>query len=387
MAFEGLQCLLQRPLDPLKPTLLVVTPFALFPPSHGGARRMYELFRRLAQNWNLIILSDEGDLYPSSLESWEHNKPNALYLATGRNDLEPKLQNRCNRIHSHSRPLLQKATDKLCDFYNVDIVLIEYVELSGLIKQRCSKRPWVIDLHDVLTDGENKSHDQFELQLIRKFDQVLVTSKEDQQLLDSDCILIENGVDISNFDYQPSTKEPHILFAGPFRYPPNIEGACQFATLVYPELKKIFPELTLTLLGGNNAKDIANNLSILHQPGIKIIDQYVSMKHPLAECAITINPVTGIRGSPLKVIESVAAGRVCVTTHEGSRGFSSSAIKSLLTCKDVISMKPQIINLLTNHQTRHDLEVHGKSQIKKFDWDEIAQTLNKALTNTLMRKE
>ena len=34
----------------------------------------------------------------------------------------------------------------------------------------------------------------------------------------------------------------------------------------------------------------------------------------LARCALTINPLAQIRGSAVKLVESLAAGRVCVTT-------------------------------------------------------------------------
>ena len=52
------------------PRVLIVSPFALFPPAHGGARRLAELTQRLSTEAELILLSDERSLYDTNAEPW-----------------------------------------------------------------------------------------------------------------------------------------------------------------------------------------------------------------------------------------------------------------------------------------------------------------------------
>ena len=43
--------------------MMLITPFALFPPRHGGARRVAELLRALRDDFDIVLISDEARLY------------------------------------------------------------------------------------------------------------------------------------------------------------------------------------------------------------------------------------------------------------------------------------------------------------------------------------
>jgi GT2 family glycosyltransferase len=44
-----------------RPSVLVVSPFAIYPPSHGGAMRLCHLLQHLSADFDLIVLSDEQE--------------------------------------------------------------------------------------------------------------------------------------------------------------------------------------------------------------------------------------------------------------------------------------------------------------------------------------
>src|SRR5256885_2238646 len=46
-----------------RPRVLLVTPFCIFPPRHGGARRIAELLRVLRRDFDVILVSDEALQY------------------------------------------------------------------------------------------------------------------------------------------------------------------------------------------------------------------------------------------------------------------------------------------------------------------------------------
>ena len=49
--------------DAPRPRVLVVTPFAVFPPRHGGGRRVAELVRGLVPDFDIALVTDEASLY------------------------------------------------------------------------------------------------------------------------------------------------------------------------------------------------------------------------------------------------------------------------------------------------------------------------------------
>ena len=73
----------------------------------------------------------------------------------------------------------------------------------------------------------------------------------------------------------------------------------------------------------------------------------------LSASALTVNPLAGIRGSSIKVIESLGAGRACVSTEDGARGFIDAGFAGLLTTASVADMADVVIELLQDEERRH----------------------------------
>ena len=60
---------------------------------------------------------------------------------------------------------------------------------------------------------------------------------------------------------------------------------------------------------------------LLAEPGVKLISKFVDPTPYLAASTLTLNPQVAIRGSALKVAESLLSGRCCVSTIDGARGL------------------------------------------------------------------
>jgi glycosyltransferase involved in cell wall biosynthesis len=104
----------------------------------------------------------------------------------------------------------------------------------------------------------------------------------------------------------------------------------------------------------------------------------------LAASTLTINPLQAIRGSAVKLVESLAAGRVCVSTTAGARGFATAALPGLVTVPDVAAMAEPIVALLADASRRHALEVPAAGALDAFAW-ERSVARQKALYDDLMR--
>lgn len=353
-----------------KPRVLLVTPFALFPPAHGGARRIAELTARLADQVDLILLSDERSLYGAESEPW-FDAFRAVHLIEGRGDQAGEaILPWPARLKRHAHPRLQAELQRLLAVYQPDIVQLEFMEMAGLRPQRAGNARWVLALHDVYLDGG--ADDPLQRRLLARFDALTVCSGEDAALLDHPKVaLIANGGQDRRNAALPSPEQPNLLFMGPFRYAPNAIGIRAFVEQAWPAIRSAHPTATLTILGGPESARQAHE-AWLQSPGIELIDRFVDPMPHLARASLTLNPQLTIRGSALKLIESLLAARVCVSTVDGARGFQQVPLSGLRIVPDVASMAQEVNTLLADHVRRRQLERADGAALQAWTWDGIA---------------
>ena len=360
-----------------RPLVLIVTPYAIYPPQHGGSVRLHQLIRELSNEFRILVLSDEGDLYCQA--SVDYCRPlTALHPIHGRPEATAG-ETRTDRIRSHSHDTLSSEVRRLIATYRPDLVQVEFVELCDLILSSAKRVPWVLTLHDVLVNNGRSGptrEDHFELERIRRFDSVVTCSYEDARLLPGDNVhVVPNGIDAGAFSYRPSPPGRRILFAGPFRYQPNLDGIQEFLVEVYPRLRERVDDVELVVLGGANATELAKSMECFGQPGVLVVDYMENIRPALEDCTLTINPVTGIRGSSIKLIESVAAGRVCVSTKEGARGFLEAGFPSLVVTGRIEEFAGPIEHLLLDNEHRRLVETPPKNLLQEYSWRKSAQML------------
>jgi GT2 family glycosyltransferase len=349
-----------------RPLVLVVSPFHVLPPRHGAAWRIWHMCEALSAGWRFALLSDEITKYDTS--SW--NQPNpfeSVHLVGGRPDGATE---RISRIRSHSHANLQRELDLAVHTLHPDLVQFEHIEVSGL-KAPPGPRSLLV-AHDVLISGENIEADQDELKRLEAFSAVVVCCEEDARLIPSRHVdIVRNG---AMFDVlcEPSRGRRMLLFAGPFRYPPNLEGIRRFLAHVFPRLRDCLPDLELTVLGGNDAITIASEDPLFRQAGVRVVNSVGNVSIWLEQCALTINPLTGTRGSSIKLIESLAAGRVCVSTSDGARGFREGTLSQLIVVDTVDNMFEPILELIRDEPLRIRLETMRPLELERYSWTQSA---------------
>ncbi len=90
-----------------------------------------------------------------------------------------------------------------------------------------------------------------------------------------------------------------------------------------------------------------------------------------------IAPLSGCRGSSLKVLESVAHGRVCVSTLNGARGYLDAGIDAIVTVPGVEDFVEPLARLLLDENYRVELEQRGVRQASNLAWDNSGNALLK----------
>jgi len=351
--------------------------------------RMHRLLQKLGQDFDMIVLSDEQEAYsPASRRYFDGLS--AVHLVGGRSEMPEDMHTRSGRIQSHCHAALRDELERRIACDRPDLVQIEFMELAGLIDMAPKNVPWAVTLHEVtLSDhGPGPSEEDVrEMALIDRYDAVIACSAEDANLLNdtSKAVIVPNGMDLDGFDYASSEKNSAILFLGPFRYKPNLEGVQLFLARVYPRLREKVPGLQLWALGGHGAVDKASTLSCFKQAGVTVYDYIQDPRPFLYRCALTINPLIGSRGSSLKLIESIAAGRVCVSTVDGARGFVDAGFSSLFAKDRIEDFYEPLERLLRDPLWRVSIEKPNRTQLERYSWADSARKLTEVYSHLLSR--
>ncbi len=348
---------------------LFVAPFAVFPPRHGGARRVAELIRGLKRDVDVALAGDEATLYDArSFADFDGLRSVRLVQ---RRDVhgDDRVRGLAARASAHCHAALADAVRTALAEDEDATVVVQHAELVPLVRERTGTGRWILDLHDAFTRDDFQSdaeHDAFTRDVAR-YDAVTVCSPEDAALVAHPRVVtIANGANVRAGDYVPSGGA-RLLFVGPFRYAPNREGIARFLADAWPRVRAAVPGATLTILGGDESLALVRGDARFAQAGVEVLGHRDDVPRLLADCALAINPLTGIRGSAVKLVETLAAGRACVTTSDGARGFAGAA-PGIVEVPGVGAMADAIVALLQDAARRHALERTDPARLDAFGW-------------------
>jgi GT2 family glycosyltransferase/glycosyltransferase involved in cell wall biosynthesis len=358
-----------------RPRLLLVTPFCVFPPRHGGARRIEGLLQRLRREFDIVLVTDEASLYDA--RSFAHfDGLYAVVLVQRPDGADAKNgADLSDRMRAHCHTALTDAVQRALLRYRPDLVQVEHVELAALSTLRAPGQRWILGLHDAYHPGDFRNGAaaaRFNDHVLATYDATTVCSIEDQDMIAHPrTVCVPNGTHVAVEEHSPSAST-QLLFMGPFRYAQNLGGIRHFLRVAYPAIKAAVPATRLLVLGGDGAIQAVAGDSAFAQPDVSVLEHREDVRELLGESALTLNPLSGIRGSSVKVIESLAAGRACVSTEDGARGFSSAGLRGLITVPDVAAMIEPIIGLLKDHERRRRIESPDATLLSRFHWQHCA---------------
>ncbi|MEO6076439.1 MAG: glycosyltransferase, partial [Dokdonella sp.] len=243
--------------------------------------------------------------------------------------------------------------------------------------------------HDVMIGVDSGETDSEQQALVTRYDAVAVCSPEDAALLQrDDAHLVRNGATDRRDAYQPSpSATAMLLFMGPLRYGPNRFGIEAFLDEVWPLLRHEHADIRLVVLGGVGARQLVGNDTRYTDMQIELVDRYVDPTPYLAAATLTLNPLVDIRGSSLKLMESLLAGRVCVTTADGARGLGDDPPSAAEICINIADMAASISRLIRDEDERHRRESPLDSRLDALTWTASAQAQAQLYQSLLARKD
>lgn len=186
---------------------------------------------------------------------------------------------------------------------------------------------------------------------------------------------IPNGVDskLLSYNNHSVTYADCIVFCGKMDYQPNIDAVLWFHEKVFNLLNK---DIKLLIVGSNPSKKIKK----LSSSRI-IITGYVENPYTYIESAIlSIAPMLTGGGIQNKILESMALGKIVITSNLGALPIRGSNSSNLLVYKNEKHLAMMINKIFANPKPYQTIGRNARKFIaKNYTWECYREKLNKII--------
>ncbi len=400
---------LPPPADKLR--VLFVSPYAIYPPTHGGGVFMYQTVRELApiSELHLIILLD----YARELEP--HRKLNGMCASMEFIVRMEGKQKALGAIEPHAvREFRNQDFEWLIhrQIYTkqIDVLQLEYTVLAQYAG-RFRQMPSIVFEHDVYFQSiarglpTTKSLLQrlqarweylralrYEIRELPRADRIQVCSRENREYLESFVPELSGkiddefraGIDTADYDFKPEGREPDtMLFLGSFRHLPNQEALVWFLNHVMPRIQERRPAARLIVIGSDPPP--RHSLPKLGA-NVELIGFIEDIREPLRRHAVFVCPILSGSGMRVKLLEAFAAGIPVVSTRVGAEGLAWQDGRICRIADDPAGFAECVLQLLADPQSAATMAERARAEVvAKRDMHTMTRNLVQSYRDTTSR--
>lgn len=409
--------------------ILLIVPYAFYPPKYGGALRCFYILRELAREHEVSLLTvqplsdfekEEVPTFPENVKiysiasgrlyrSWFNIFPARVANAINSRLLNRSIRKRgdlylLNAFPALKKLLLENSFDLVCyenlECYNV---LHKHVKrLSPQSKQvydahnidselwlqhyKLEKRPQLKNYAASALSVEKNLHSHISLCLTcSEIDKFKMKSLNECKLR---VIAIPNGVDTTERPFDESLTKftiPNILFCGTLDYSPNTEGLLWFYHQILPIIRKSLPQLVLTVIGKMNQPGPYEEL--IHDPLVHFVGPVESVIPYYRESSVLIVPLKTGSGTRLKILEAMSMGSPVVSTRLGAEGIQASENEHIRLADEVEDFANAVVGLLQDQEAFENQRRKARKLVEQvYDWKIIGKELNESIRCVLENK-
>ncbi len=217
--------------------------------------------------------------------------------------------------------------EKILVHEDYDVIVVRYIGLSQLVKQKYWRKV-IVDADDLIKHSPKSVLGKVKYfvrniiatQVIRRFGYVWLVNHNDEKFVFTErkCFL-PNVIDTNKIKRsRRAVQSTKIIMVGYLYHQPNMEGLLWFIRNVFPALKKIYPDLSLQVIG-KYPKQVENEKF----EGVVFRGYVESISAEYDEAAIVIAPIIGGAGTQIKVLDALAHDRPLVVAPFAFSGFSN----------------------------------------------------------------
>lgn len=400
---------LHRPRDQLpgrKPSVLYLTNKLRRQPDSGGARREYEILRRLTPRFDIhyVALTPNFEEERATLDALPLPFASATLVRThaetardsktfgtwnerfahhaapvGRSVLAWLLQRyRPAVVHCEGCFLLQHLENSLCQ----PLVLLEENVESELGRDRDR----IADLDPSGPDyrseedktGSNAETERIETALWHRADALVAVTKEDAEIMHArvpgaKVTCLPNG---GNPAAAPllDAESGRALYVANFAWAPSRDACLHLLDTLWPHVLAINTAARLLLAGAG--MDASLRAKAAQLPGVEVTSPFGSFQDVAARAALCISPLRFGGGHKMKVVEALCAGLPIIATSLSLRGFSSRVREAVIVADDMDTFAARTAALLSAPDVCRRLghaSLHAAADLAK--WIDVADGL------------
>lgn len=402
--------------------ILILTPYAPYPPNSGGRIRIWEEIQYLGARHTLTLISfyqtqEEFNRRGMLSEFCQRvilvKRPDMLQDA----DLQ-QMKQVTEIFQWYSTPEMKQALESVKSEH-FDIVLFEHIFMAQY--QTLFSTCTILQEHNIesnifkqlahLYRNSNSSSSQQKLNtfrmsrwmLMRKYEneiwpkfQLRVTvSQNDKDELDRRCptgrtVVIENGINPRKIQLIPeeqwqSETARKILFMGSLDFYPNIDCLFHLKETILPELWQADPIISLVITGRNPSQAI---LDFAADPRVEVIADPDDIDAVAGSCYLAIVPMRIGSGTRIKILHAMALGLPVVSTTLGCEGLEVSDGSDILIRDTPEHFAEAILTLMRDRQLAVQLGTAGRKLVeKRYDWKLIFEQLEKEMLAVVNESE
>jgi GT2 family glycosyltransferase/glycosyltransferase involved in cell wall biosynthesis len=382
---------------PERPRVLFVSPYPIFPPTHGGAVFMYNTLRELARHcevYAVVMLDYERE---RSANEELRSFCRSVEFIVRRNDLDPHLASIVpHAVHEFHTPEIEWIIEREVLRHRIDVIQLEYTALGQYAKQfrrlACAlfehdvyfqsigrALPYMRSIERIKARFEYLRAIRYELNLLPRCDHIQVCTLENKAYLESflprlapriDAGL-RAGIDTTQYPFPGGPRRPFtMLFLGSFRHMPNQVALDWFTNHVLPLVLEKVPQARLLVAGSDPPPrhafpDPANAIDLLG---------FVEDIQPLfSSCAMFICPIRSGSGVRVKLLEAFASGIPVVSTTLGAEGLARKDGEFCALADDPASFAAKVVELLEDEAAAQAMAQRARSEVER-NWDTAAIT-------------
>ncbi|MEP7365601.1 MAG: glycosyltransferase [Acidobacteriota bacterium] len=380
-----------------RPRVMVVSSYAPFPLSHGGAVRMFNLMREAARDFDqvLVYFADELEAPPAELVELCME----IVVVRREGSHARAMTDRPEVVEEFDEPVMHALLPQLIRKWRPGVVQLEFTQMS-LYAKDCKPAATVMVEHDVTfdlyrqllrekEDWETRKQwerwERFERKAWGDVDRVVVMSDKDARKVGAaNAVVLPNGVDLERFaPGGDEAEEKRLLFIGSFAHLPNVLALEWFLREVWPRLQGY----TLHIIAGKRPEYFLDLFRdrvqlALDQPGIEL-EAFVSDPRPAyRRASVVIAPLLASAGTNIKIMEAMAMGKAVVSTAGGVNGLDD--LLEFVSIADTGEAFAAAIVELEDRQLCRSRERAARERVSAlYGWRAIGER-QKALYQSLM---